>query len=316
MAEHMLIPGLLALASPYPALSATPLGSSPVQTALLVGGAVAVASAMVGLFTVVRGQSFAGHALGDVGTAGGSVSYLFGLDVLVGFVGIALITAALMDLFGIDREEGRDVATGVVLGSMLGVGALLLYLDSTLPGSSGSAMVILFGSLFSIPGAAVPFAIMLSMLVAGGVGLLFRPLLLDSVNSDLARASGIRRRVVGRMYLLLLALGIALSSLTIGAILSTALLVGPAAAAAVLFRRPLHAFLAAVAVSVLSVWAGIFLSYYSYYWPPYGHGWPVSFFVVAIIFATYLGARGYCQTLGRRTGSIPGPLPTLDRGPL
>jgi zinc/manganese transport system permease protein len=45
--------------------------SGPVRTALLVGAVVAVTSGVIGVFTVIRGQSFAGHALADVATTGG-----------------------------------------------------------------------------------------------------------------------------------------------------------------------------------------------------------------------------------------------------
>jgi zinc/manganese transport system permease protein len=32
------------------------------------------------------------------------------------------------------------------------------------------------------------------------------------------------------------------------------------------------------------------LAYDSYYWPPRGQGWPVSFFVVALVLVMYLAA--------------------------
>ena len=48
------------------------LQSDEVRVALLVGTVVALASGVVGVFTVLRGQSFAGHALADIGTTGGS----------------------------------------------------------------------------------------------------------------------------------------------------------------------------------------------------------------------------------------------------
>ena len=54
--------------------------SQPVHVALVIGGVVAVVSAVVGVFTVLRGQSFAGHALTDVSAAGGSAAFLHGLN--------------------------------------------------------------------------------------------------------------------------------------------------------------------------------------------------------------------------------------------
>ena len=64
--------------------------SQPVHVALIIGAAAAAVSAVVGIFTVVRGQSFAGHALTDVSTAGGSGALLLGIAPLLGFVGFGV----------------------------------------------------------------------------------------------------------------------------------------------------------------------------------------------------------------------------------
>jgi zinc/manganese transport system permease protein len=44
----------------------------------------------------------------------------------------------------------------------------------------------------------------------------------------------------------------------------------------------------AAAIGVAATWLGILLAYDSYYWPPAGRGWPVSFFVVTLIVGGYL----------------------------
>ena len=88
-----------------------------------------------------------------------------------------------------------------------------------------------------------------------------------------------------------MAVAVALSALTIGAILSTALLVGPAATAPAADRRPGRAIVVAGAIGMARTWLGILLAYDSYYWPPQHHGWPVSFFVVTLVLLAYLGIR-------------------------
>ena len=75
--------------------------SAPVQVALLAGGVVAVVSGIVGTFTVMRGQSYAGHALGDLSVTGGSASFLAGISPLWGFAGAGVLAAAVMDMIGI-----------------------------------------------------------------------------------------------------------------------------------------------------------------------------------------------------------------------
>lgn len=262
--------------------------SDEVRTALIVGGVVAVVSGVVGVFTVLRGQSFAGHSLADVGSTGGSGAFLVAVPPLWGFLVFSVAGAGLMELIGIQRARGRDLATGIVLGGALGVAALFLYEDTTVHNTTGAAMTILFGSIFTISSSTIPLVIVLSTISLLVVLVLFRPLLLCGAHPDLAAARGIPVRTVGALFLVTMAIAVALSAITIGSILSTALLIGPAATAVRLTRRPLLAMLWAAMIALTATWLGVLLSYDSYTWPPSHHGWPVSFFVVALVFLAYL----------------------------
>lgn len=261
-----------------------------VHVALAVGTAVAIVAGVVGVFTVMRGQSFAGESLGDIGTTGGSAAALVGAGPLAGFVAVDVLAAAAMELVGVQRVRGRDLATGIVLGAAIGLAALFLYLDSTQGSGNGSTVTILFGSIFAISSSTIPAVVALAALAVAMIVVLYRPLLLATVSPEMAAARGIPVRLVGALYLLALALATALAAITIGTILSTALLIGPAAAALRLTRRPLRAMLGAIALGIGAVWLGILLAYDSYHWPPHEHGWPVSFFVVALVFLGYLAS--------------------------
>jgi zinc/manganese transport system permease protein len=262
--------------------------SEAVHIALGVGTLVAIVTGMVGVFTVMRGQSFAGEAFGDIGTTGGSGAFLIRVGPLWGFVIGNLLAAAAMETIGIQRTRGRDLATGIVLGASIGLAALFLYLATTEQNTTGATVTILFGSAFAIASSTVPLILLLSLLVVGLILLLYRPLLLATVSPEMAAARGIPVRIVGILYLLALALAAALAAITIGSILGTALLVGPAAAALRLTKRPLIAMLTAAGIGIGAMWLGIVLAYDSYEWPPSGRGWPVSFFVVTIVFTLYL----------------------------
>jgi zinc/manganese transport system permease protein len=284
------------------------LSSPAVRTALVVGAAVALVAGPLGVFTVIRGQSFAGEAFGDIGTTGGSGASLAGVGPLWGFLASGLAAAALMELLGAQRRRGRDLATGVVLGSGLGVAALLLYLDATARGNGDSTMSILFGSLFTVQSAALPLVVGLALLVLLALALLARPLLLASTSPELAAARGVPVRAVGAAHLVALSLSAALCAITIGSILSTALLVGPAAAALRVARRPGRAMALAAALGVGATWLGVLLAYDSYTWPPQHRGWPVSFFVVALVFVAY----ALCGLTGARRRT---PRPLSDSAP-
>jgi zinc/manganese transport system permease protein len=293
-------------------------GSGPVHAALLTGAVVAVVTGAVGVFTVLRSQSFAGHALSDLGTLGGSGAFLLNVAPVFGFVGAGVVVAGAMDLFGEERKRSRDVSTGIVLGAVLGLSALMLYLDSTNSSTTGVTVTVLFGSIFTLASYTVP-----AVAVCGAVGLLliallYRPLLLSSVNPDLAAARGIPVRLLGLLFMTAMGVTVALGSLVVGTILSPALLIGPAAAALRVTRRPLAAMALAAGLGLAATWIGILLAYDSYYWPPKNGTWPVSFFVVALIFLAYL-LSGLGERRGRRarerTGEAASPTPQCSADP-
>jgi zinc/manganese transport system permease protein len=256
----------------------------------MIGGVTAIVSAIVGIFTVVRSQSFAGHALTDIATTGGSGAFYFGLGPLVGFIGGGVIGAGAMDLIGVQRMRSRDLATGIVLGAATGLAALFLYLDTTKSATTGATQQILFGSIFTIDPSTVPVVILLSAATLIVVAVIYRPLLLSSVSAELASARGIGLRTVGLLFMLALAIAVGLSSIAIGSILSTALLIGPAATALRVTRSLRHALVVACGLGIATTWLGIILAYDSDYWDPSSQGLPVSFFIVAIAFMLYLAS--------------------------
>ena len=265
--------------------------SAPVHVALLAGGVVALVSGIVGTFTVMRGQSYAGHALGDISATGGSASFLIGISPLWGFAGTSVVAAGIMDMIGVRRPRGRDLATGIVRGAGLGLAALFLYWDTTRTSTTGAPVTILFGSIFTIGSSMIPVIAVFSLVAVGIVAVLYRPLLLSSVSTDLAVVRGVPVRIAGALCLAAIALAVSLSAITIGAILSTALLVGPAATALRLTSRPGLMLTWSAVIGVAATWLGVLLAYDSYYWPPTGRGWPVSFFVVVLILIFYLLAQ-------------------------
>jgi zinc/manganese transport system permease protein len=262
--------------------------SAPVRTALLAGGVVAVVSGIVGSFAVLRGQAYAGHALADISVTGGSASVLAGVSPLWGFAGLGVLAAGVMDMIGVRRPSSRNLATGIVRGAALGLGALFLYWDTTRTAATGATVTILFGSLFTVDAALLPVIAGFSAVALGIVLVLYRPLLLSSVAADLAAVRGVSVRLAGLLCLVAIAVTMSLSAITIGAILSTALLIGPAATGLRMTSRPGLAMIWAAVIGVAATWLGILLSYDSFYWPPGQHGWPVSFFVVVLILLGYL----------------------------
>ena len=109
-----------------------------------------------------------------------------------------------------------------------------------------------------------------------------------------------------------LAVAVGLSALAIGAILSTALLIGPAATALRLTRRFSWALFTACIVGVGVTWLGVLMAYDSYHWGSSHRGLPVSFFIVFLVFALYLVSGVPGLRSSRRTNG-DGPLEGVGR---
>jgi zinc/manganese transport system permease protein len=103
-------------------------------------------------------------------------------------------------------------------------------------------------------------------------------------------------------------MAVGLSSLAIGTILATALLIGPPATALRLTRSVGWALVVASLVGVVATWLGVLLAYDSYYWGSSHQALPVSFFIVVLVFAAYLpsGLRG------RARATRPVAVPSTD----
>ena len=118
-----------------------------------------------------------------------------------------------------------------MLGAPIGLLALFLFLDTTTGATAGATQQVLLGSIFTATSTTIPVVITFSVLALGIIAVIWRPLLLATASSNIAAARGVSVRMAGLAYMTALAVAVGPSSLTIGASLSTALLIGPAATA-------------------------------------------------------------------------------------
>lgn len=266
------------------------LQNGPVQTALALSAAASLLCGALGLLTLLRGQAFAGHALADVSSAGGAGSLLFGLSPMLGFLLFGLAGVGALDVLQSRQAAARDEEAGILLGAGLGITALLLHFCLTHHGANGAVQTVMFGAMFATPPGMIAWSWGLSLLCLLILAILARPLLSASLAPELARVAGLNIRALGLVFTLLLACGVTLAAMTVGAILATALLVGPACVALRLARSMFGAVLLSLAFGLAACWGGIALAYASYSWIP-GHTWPVSFFIVALLLLFYVFAR-------------------------
>lgn len=267
------------MAAITPGSGITMLDYEFMRNAFAAAGVAAVVSGLVGYFLVLRGQTFAGHALGHIGFAGATGAVLIGVSAVWGLVGFTVAAGVAMGLMG-ERLSGRDVAIGVVLALSLGFGLLFLHYYTAY---AAQATALLFGNVLAVDGATIAALIGLGVVTLAALAAIMRPLLLASLQPELAEAKGVPLRLVATAFLAIVALAVAESAQIVGILLVFALMVGPPATAQQLARGLWSGLLLSGAIALAEAWVGIALAYYT--------DWPVSFCIALLSALGYFGTR-------------------------
>ncbi len=263
------------------------------QNALLAGTIVALVAGVVGYVMVLRGESFAGHALANIGFAGAAGAALVGVPVVAGLIGVGVLGAfgiGALEERTVSRRGRRDVAVGAVLAAALGLGVLFERLSSA---KATSIYAILFGSTLGVSAADLRYIALTAMASLLAMALIARPLLFASLDPAVAGARGTPVRLLSYGFLVLLALSVAQAVQVVGVLLVFSLLVAPAAAAQRLTARIGRGVALSVLLALLATWSGLIAAYFS----PY----PAGFFITTFAFAAYLLARLAQTVRGRLT---------------
>jgi zinc/manganese transport system permease protein len=249
------------------------------QNAYLAGAIVAIVAGVVGYFVVLRGLSFAGHALSHIGFAGATGAVVLSLNPIFGLLAFTVGSAIGMGILG-KRIHGRDVAIGIVLAWTLGLGVLFLSLYT---GYATEAYALLFGEILGISAQDVLVTLIAGTITLLAMAALYRPLLFASFDDEVAQARGVPVRFLSVAFMVILALAVSEAVQVVGVLLIFALLVTPAAIAERLTARPGRAIAISVLLALGFTWAGLFIAYYL----PY----PVSFFITSLAFGSYVLVR-------------------------
>lgn len=239
---------------------------------------VAGVAGAVGFFVVIRGASFAAHALPLSAFPGAAAANLLGVNPLVGLLAFSGLGVASISKLA--QRARRDLATALSLVMLLGLGALFL---SRTTAYFQAVYALLFGEALGVSAADLGPVAALSAVSVTLVVVLFRPLLLTSISPELGEARGVSAQAVEIMFLGIVALATSMALPVVGALLVFSLMVGPASAARTLTGRPLGAMLLSAAISVVIVWASIALSFVL--------NWPIGFFVGGLSAMAYAAGR-------------------------
>ncbi|MBI1220183.1 MAG: metal ABC transporter permease [Rhodobacteraceae bacterium] len=230
---------------------------------------VAIAAGAIGYFLVLRGETFAGHALSHVGFSGATGAVLIGVSPLLGLTAFTMAAGIGISLLG--ERLHRDVAIGMVLTLSLGFGLLFLHFYTAY---AGMATNLLFGNVLGISPQTVLVLLGMSLVTIAALCLISRPLLFASLQPELAEARGVPVAMLSALFMVVVAVTIAQAIQIVGVLLVFALMVAPAATALKVTRRFATGLATSVLLALAIAWASLVLAYVT--------DWPTSFWITTL----------------------------------
>jgi len=240
---------------------------------------VALVAGPIGYFMVLRGQTFAGHAMAHVGFAGATGAVLVALSPLTGLTLFTVLAGLAIGLLG-ERAATRDVAIGIVLSLSLGLGLLFLHFYESF---AGQATALLFGNVLGIERATLWTMLVIGAIALLGLAIIARPLTFATLQPELAEAKGLRPQSIGTLFMVLVALAVSESVQVVGILLVFTLMVAPAATAMRITRSISVGVFLSVLIALTQAWSGLVLAYYS--------NWPTTFWITLLGALSYVGVN-------------------------
>ncbi len=250
-----------------------------VFNSILAGALLAVIGGLVGVFVMHRELSFAVHGISELSFAGAAVFLLIGLDVVFGSVFGSFMAALIIALLG-DKARERNSIVGVLMPFGLGIGILALALY---PGRAANKFGLLTGQIVAVDDPKLGAMAVIALVVITTLLIIWRPLSFASLDQEVAVARGVKTRLLGVVFILLLGLAVAAAVQIVGALLVLALLVTPAAAALRLSSSQIVVPILSVSFALIAMVGGTLLAL--------GGTLPISPYVTTISFLIYLIAR-------------------------
>ena len=225
-----------------------------VVRALLGGIAVAAITGPLGCFVVWRRMAYFGNALAHSALLGIAVGVLLALDLTSATIGVCLAFAGVLLLLQRQQKLATDTLLGILAHAALALGLVVLSFFETL---RVDLSAYLFGDVLAVGHGDLVWIFGGGALVLLALLALWSPLLSTTVSPELAQAEGVAVGAVQAMFMMLMALAVAIGMKIVGILLIVSLLIIPAAAARQLARSPEQMAALAAVAGALAVALGL-----------------------------------------------------------
>ncbi|MEI4484261.1 MULTISPECIES: metal ABC transporter permease [unclassified Phyllobacterium] len=226
--------------------------------ALIISVLVAIPTALLSCFMVLKGWSLMGDAISHAVFPGVVIAYIVGLPYAVGAFVAGMFCAIATGFLKENSRIKQDTVMGVVFSGMFGLG-LVLYVKIQ---SDVHLDHILFGDMLGISWSDIAQTAIIATITAGTIVFKWRDFLLHAFDTVQARAVGLRVGLLHYGLLCLISLTIVGALKAVGIILAIAMLIAPGAIAFLLTRTFSKMLLVSVVVAVLASFFGTYFAFF------------------------------------------------------
>jgi len=219
--------------------------------------ALALATAPLGCFVIWRRMAYFGDATAHAAILGVAIAFGFNISVGIGVLAVALGMALSVTALS-NRGHAMDGALGALSHSALALGLVAI---SLIRGVRIDVEAYLFGDILAVTQNDLWVIWLGALAVPALILWRWQNLLTTTLNTEIARASGINPEREQMVLTIALAIVVALSIKIVGALLISAMLLIPPSAARNFAHTPAGMALLAVGLSMLAGLGGLWLSF-------------------------------------------------------
>ncbi|MGI9228332.1 MAG: metal ABC transporter permease [Gammaproteobacteria bacterium] len=228
------------------------------QRALLACVLASIGCGIMGSYVVVKRVGFVAGGIAHTILAGMGIAYYLGNSPLTGALICALIAALLIGLIKLRFKQDEDILIAAFWSVGMAIGVIFI---SRTPGYNVDLMSYLFGNILLVTRLDLILMLILDVVIAGAVYCCYKQILASAFDEEFARLRKIKVEAIYIMMLCLIALTVVLLVQIAGLILVIALLILPAASAALFVTSLRNMMLLAILFSLLITTGGLALSY-------------------------------------------------------
>ncbi len=223
------------------------------------GVIVALIAPLIGTFLVLRRYSLIADTLAHVSLAGIALGLLIGINPIFTALGVTVVSSLGIEKLRTTRRIYGESALALFLSGSLALATVLLSLGK---GFNANLFNYLFGSIVTVTQTDVYTIFLLAVIVIATLFAFYKELVYITFDEESAQVAGIPTKLINRILIVLAALTISLSIPVVGVLLIAALMVIPVITALQLRKSFAKTILYAEIISLFSVLAGIFISFY------------------------------------------------------